>query len=192
MQRSSLPSSFWRYLICSQVSARLRARLLVYVCVTASICLCSATLTFIFFDLQCHNIWTPNTRLDPHPHPPNQPPLSTATANNLPWNTFRRVMSPDLQTYARVHLSCLAVMHTRHIHQTQCEIKEEEFPAHHYTFSIISYSTLFSLNGCLIRCLFSSFFFLELKHTSMCDRANNTRVGCVSEQNWTSPNWFTH
>lgn len=61
-------SSVWWHLICSQVSACLHARLFfAHVYVTVSICLCSATLTFIFFDPRCHNIWTAVPAPTPEP-----------------------------------------------------------------------------------------------------------------------------
>lgn len=64
---------------------------------------CSAD--FHLFDLQCHNIWTPGL------------------ANNLSWNIFTSVMTPDLQACTLAH---------PHIHTPRHAHLSYKFQAHSF------------------------------------------------------------
>lgn len=148
------------------------------VCLTFRACMCHCVhlslqcyTDFHLFDLQCHNIWTPGPDWS-HTHP---------EANNLSWNTVRRVMTPDLQTHTLTHL-----INTRHVHQTFLQGKS--FPVNNMNVSTVSF-----LNCWLIWCVS-----LENWSSVCCVigqiifHATFTQLGCFSEQNWTAPNWFTH
>lgn len=135
-----------------------------HVCVTVSICLCRATPAFIF--LICGV--TTYGLLD------RSRPAPTPEANNLSWNTFRRVMSADSQT----HLSCFAVINARDIHPTKRDTftGEESFGRHYKCSHFIIINTVSNLLLNLI-CLFA-----EFEPTSMCDRAS--RIPCNFYSSW--------
>lgn len=147
----------------------LHARLFVHVCVTVSICLCRATLTFIF--LIC--CVTTYGLLD------QSRPAPTPEANNLSWSTFRCVMCPDSQT----HLDYFTVINTRRIHLTKRDMFTEEFPSHHYkSFHYFIFNTAsklllnsMMLNWSSFQCVIGQIIF----HATFPARLYCTEVDCV-------------
>lgn len=123
-KHSSLSSSFWWHLICSQVSACLFARLFANVCVTASICLRGAPPTFIF--LICP-VTTYGLLDQTHPTPTPKPAICPGRHSQELW----------LLTYKHLHTHLSSTFQTHscdkawHVYRSASRSLLQMFPLFH-------------------------------------------------------------